>query len=250
MDAHLWQIIAVFGATVGASIFSGVAGGGGGFIMLPVYIALGLTPQQAVATNKLSAFGIGIGSVVAFKKKSFENRKLLVFLLILSFLISLLVPHIFKQLTSQSFQVVLALIFIALIPAVLSKKRGQQRSTSIIQKVVGGLLLTIVTFVQGVFSGGVGSLNNVLLISFFGLSALQANAIRRVATLALNTFIVITLALTTHFIIFKLAAAGLAGSLIGGYIGSRIALKKGEQFAKYALAAFMFVSSIVLLATA
>ena len=103
---------------------------------------------------------------------------------------------------------------------------------------------------QGVFSGGVGSLNNILLISFFGLSTLQANATRRVVTLALNTFVVIALAVTTDFIIFQLAVVGIIGSFIGGYIGSHIAIRKGEMFAKYALAAFMLVSGIILLLTA
>lgn len=250
MDVHLWQIVAVFFLTLGASIFSGMAGGGG-FIVLPVLIALGLSPKEAVATAKLSAFGIGVGSIAAFKKRSFENRKLLIFLLILSVLISLIVPHIFQRLSGKTYQIILAIIILCFIPVILNKKRGlEKRPTSRTQKIIGGVLISFVFLIQGVFSGGVGSLNNILLISFFGLSALQASAIRRVATLSLNTFIVITLALTTHFIIFKLAIAGMIGSFIGGYIGSHIAIKSGEQFAKYALAAFMLFSGIVLLATA
>jgi uncharacterized membrane protein YfcA len=79
MVVHLWQVAVVFILTFGASIFSGMAGGGGGFIILPLLIALGLSPQQAVATMKLGAFGIGTGSVAAFRKKSFENRRLLIF---------------------------------------------------------------------------------------------------------------------------------------------------------------------------
>jgi uncharacterized membrane protein YfcA len=251
MDAHAWQIIAVFVATLGASTFSGAVGGGGGFIMLPIYIGLGLSPQQAVATNKFAAFGIGIGSVAAFKKKSFENKKLLAFLLTISFLISLVVPHIFLSLSSRSFQSIIGLILIICTPLMISKKVGiEQKSTSWPKKLIGGTLICCVTLVQGVFSGGTGSLNNILLITFFGLTALQANATRRVSTLALNTFIIATLALTTNFIVFSLAVAGLVGSLAGGYLGSNIALKRGERFAKYGLAVFMVVSGIVLIATA
>jgi len=250
MEVHAWQIIAVFFLTFGASIFSGMAGGGGGFIVLPILIAMGLSPQQAVATNKLSAFGIGFGSVAAFKRKSFANPRLLAFLVALAALISLFVPHIFRQLSGKSFQIILAIIILALIPLVMSEKSGlAQKSASLPRKAIGTALISVVLFLQGLFSGGLGSLNNVLLISFFGLSTLQANAMRRVVTLALNTFIVVALILTTHFIVYKLALTGMAGSFIGGYIGSRVAIEKGEKFAKFALSAFMLVSGIWLLVT-
>lgn len=251
MDVHAWQIVAVFFLTLGASTFSGMAGGGGGFIVLPVLIALGLTPQQAVATNKLSAFGIGFGSIAAFKKRAFSNPRLLAFLVVLAAVISLFVPHIFRQLSGKNFQVILAIIILSLIPIVVSEKHGLEKQiTSLGKKFVGTLLMAIVLFVQGVFSGGIGSLNNILLISFFGLSTLQANATRRVVTLALNTFIVAALIATTHFIIYKLALSGMAGSFIGGYAGSHIAISKGERFAKYALATFMLISGIWLIVSA
>lgn len=251
MYAHHWQIAFIFLVSLLASTFSGMAGGGGGFIMLPILVALGLSPQQAVATNKLSAFGIGLGSIAAFRKKSFANPRLLLFLVAIAAVISLFVPHIFRSLSGKSFQVIMALIILALIPAVLSEKSGmKQQKKSLMTKTIGTLLIIGILFLQGVFSGGLGSLSNVMLISFFGLSTLQANAMRRVITLALNTFIVITLIATTHFIIYKLALAGLAGSFIGGYTGSHIALEKGERFAKYALAAFMAVSGVWLLLTA
>ncbi len=251
MEVQAWQIFVVFWLTLGASVFSGMAGGGGGFIVLPILIALGLSPQQAVATNKLSAFGLGFGSIAAFKKKSFSNPRLLAFFVGLAALVSLFVPHIFRQLSGKTFQLLLAIIILALIPLVISERSGlEQKATSTTKKAIGTLLIIIVLFLQGLFSGGMGSLNNVLLISFFGLSALQANAMRRVVTLALNAFIVIALVATTHFIIYKLALAGMAGSFIGGYLGSRVAIQKGEKFAKYALATFMLVSGIWLLASA
>jgi uncharacterized protein len=146
---------------------------------------------------------------------------------------------------------ILGVMIVALIPVVLSEKRGlKQKRTSVIQKTIGSLLMIVVLFLQGVFSGGMGSLNNILLIYFFGLTTLQANAMRRVITMVLNTFVVIALVATTHFIVYKLAFPGLVGGFLGGYIGSKIALQKGERFAQLALAAFMLVSGVWLIATA
>jgi uncharacterized membrane protein YfcA len=251
MTWHELQPLAVFIVVLIASIFSGMAGGGGGFIILPFLIAFGLTPQQAVATGKLSAFGLGIGSVAAFKTKYLAKPKLLAFFILLSALISLFVPHIFRSLNGQTFQLAIGALILALVQVVWFEKTGlRSKKTSSLMKYIGTIFMAIVLFLQGIFSGGVGSLNNVVLMTFFGLSTLQANATRRIITLALNTFIVLTLALTTDFIIYRLAIAGMAGSFIGGYIGSEIAIKEGEKFAKMALAMFMLVSGIWLVLTA
>jgi uncharacterized membrane protein YfcA len=84
-------------------------------------------------------------------------------------------------------------------------------------------------------------------MSFFGLKALDASAIQRVSALALNSFIVITLATTTNFIVWQYAGAGIAAAFLGGYIGSDIALERGEKFAKITLAIFMLIAGIILI---
>jgi uncharacterized membrane protein YfcA len=251
MIIHFWQILTTFIVFFGASLFSGMAGGGGGFIVLPVLIAMGLSPQQAVATGKLGAFGLSTGAVTAFRGKSFENRKLLVYMMCLAVAVSLFVPHVFREINGKTFQLILGAMLLALTPLVLfEKQRLQQKQPSRFQMTIGSILVVVVLFLQGVFSGGMGALNNVLLIYFFGLTALQANAMRRLITMSLNTFVVIALMATTHFVVYKLAAAGLVGGFIGGYIGSRIALEKGERFAQMALAIFMIISGLYLVITA
>jgi uncharacterized membrane protein YfcA len=49
---------------------------------------------------------------------------------------------------------------------------------------------------------------------------------------------------------FNYGFIALAGCLLGGFIGSRFAIKKGEKFARYALMALMLTSGIWLIATA
>jgi uncharacterized membrane protein YfcA len=251
MSLDIFHVFAVFAFVFLASIFSGMAGGGGGMITIPFLIALGLSPQQAIATNKFIGFGVGVGATAAFKRKALENPKLLTFLLIVAVSISLIVPHLFRKFSENFFQVAIGIIMLALIPVVLSEKNGlRQIQTSKMRKIIGGIFIAVVFLFQGLFSSGIGSLNNIVLMSFFGLPALTANAVRRVSTMALNTFIIITLIATTNFIIAKYAVAGISAGLIGSYIGSRMALKRGEKFAKYALALFMLVSGIILLLTA
>jgi len=42
----------------------------------------------------------------------------------------------------------------------------------------------------------------------------------------------------------------MAGGLLGGFLGSHIAIKKGDNFAKYTLLVFMIVSGAWLVVTA
>jgi uncharacterized membrane protein YfcA len=249
MDISVLHTAIVFAVVFLATIFSGMSGGGGGLIIVPFLIMVGLTPQQAIATTKFSGIGFSFGGMAAFKKKSFKNPLLLTYLIILAVFISLLVPTLFNALSGDFFQIAIGLLMIMLVPVTLSDKHGLKTvKTSSSRKIAGGFLLSITFLLQGVFSSGVGLLNNLVLMSFFGLKALDANAIQRVVALALNAFIVVSLILATNFIVWQYAIAGIFAAAAGGYIGSNIALKRGERFAKYVLAVFMFIAGIALIA--
>jgi uncharacterized membrane protein YfcA len=251
MDISVLHTGLVFVVVFFATILSGMSGGGGGLIIVPFLIAVGLTPQQAIATTKFSAIGFNFGGIAAFKKKSFNSPLLLIYLVLLAVLISLIVPTLFKKLSGDVFQIVIGIMMILLVPVMLSDKYGLKKvKTSRSRKFVGGILLSITFLLQGVFSSGVGLLNNLVFMSFFGLKALDASATQRVAALALNSFIVITLATTTNFIVWQYALAGIAAAFLGGYIGSHIALERGEKFAKVALAIFMLIAGVILIVEA
>jgi uncharacterized membrane protein YfcA len=248
MDVSALHISVVFFVVLLASIFSGMSGGGGGMLIVPFLILVGLTPQQAIATTKFSGIGFSFGGIAAFKKRALNRPLLLIYMIILAMFIGLVVPVVLKALNGQTFQIAIGLLMIILVPVTLSDKNGIKTvTTSISKKIAGGVLLGFTFLVQGVFSSGTGLLNNLVLMSFFGLKALDASAIQRVSALALNSFIIVALATTTNFIVWQYAIAGVAAGLIGGYIGSKIAIKRGEKFAKYALAIFLLISGVLLL---
>ena len=56
-----------FGVTFLTSILSGMAGGGGSFIMTPYWLIIGLTPAQGATTGAFTALGLGGGSLAAFR---------------------------------------------------------------------------------------------------------------------------------------------------------------------------------------
>jgi uncharacterized membrane protein YfcA len=79
-----------------------------------------------------------------------------------------------------------------------------------------------------------------------GLDALQSNALRRILMLvqAAAAFCIV---LPQGYIVWGYALSALVGCYLGGFIGTKIALKRGEKFVKYGLATVMVVSGFVLL---
>lgn len=250
MTWHNGLPVVVFIVGAIASALSGMAGGGGGFIITPFLILIGLTPQQAIATGKFGSFGLSAGAVAAFRSKFFGNKRLSLFVIALSCLCGLVASLTLRAINNSSLQLVMGILMLAMLPFMLLKsKRLSHWSISPIGKAFGTLLLTIILLLQGILSGGIGALVSAIFIIFFGLSALEANVMKRKSSIVLNGVVVAAL-ITSGLINFSYGFAGMAGGLIGGYIGSRIAIKQGENFARYALMLFMVVSAVWLIATA
>ncbi len=250
MTWHELQPVAVFLVTFVASAFSGMAGGGGGFIVNPFLIALGLTPQQTVATAKFVSFGLTGGSILAFRERMLQNKRFSLFIIVLSAVIGIIASLLLRKVDNKSLQLLMGIITLAMVPFMLKKARGL-KSTKVnqISKVLGAISLAFILFLQGILSGGIGSLVSAIFIVFFGTTALEANILKRKASLVLNVVIVVSL-LGSGLINYKFGFFGMAGGLLGGYVGSRIAIKNGDEFAKYALLVFMVVSGVWLVVTA
>lgn len=243
------MIILTFFVSLFASILSGISGGGGGFILTPYYIFIGLSPQQAVATGKVAGLGVAGGAITAFKGKGLVNRKLLLPLIAItvgsSFLAALLIPKV----DSELFQIIIGILLIVLIPTLFIKKSSLQPGERGGKWIFAGYTVYIlVSLVQAMFGAGLAVLLTLNLMMLFGLGALQANATKRVAQ-SVQSVLMFILLLLQGLVVVGHGIATFAGSFIGSHIGSKFAIKRGEKFVKIALAIAMAISGIALLLT-
>src|SRR5258708_4703779 len=95
---------AVFLVSIISSLLSGMAGGGGGFILTPFYILIGLTPQQAVATGKFGSFGLSLGAAAAFKKRMLDDKRFSLFIIGLSAVMGLAAALLLRQVDNTALQ--------------------------------------------------------------------------------------------------------------------------------------------------
>lgn len=229
------------------AIFSGIAGGGGGFIMTPMLILFGLSPAQAVATGKLGGFSMAIGSLYGMKSSSKLNKSVVIIAIILSVLSGIIASQIIVSINEDVYGNILGVTLILIAPIMLIKKIGHvEKHITRNKKIVAYIGLFITLFLQGILSGGFGVFVSIVLMSGLGLSAIQANITKRYTQLVLNSVIIIGL-VGSGLILWSVAAVMVAVNLIGSAIGGHIAIRKGAGFVSKVMAVLAFISGLALL---
>lgn len=246
-----WDLVIYGAAGFVLAIFSGIAGAGGGFIMTPLGIFLGMTPAQTISTGKMNGLSVTVGSLLGMKKvHGTVSRARVVPVMLLAFIIGLFVPFAIKAFENDTYRVVLGIILLLMIPVMLIKKIGvKPHNATGLQKISGGFLLSLALVLQGVFSGGLGALVNIVLMGMMGMTALEANLTKRWSQLILNTTIVLGV-VGSGLILWHVAAVGVLSTFGGSYIGGRMAVHRGDEFVVRIMVILMFVSAVALIVTA
>lgn len=246
-----WDFVIYGAAGFVMAILSGIAGAGGGFIMTPLGIFLGMSPAQTVSTGKFNGLSITIGSLFGMKKAHGRvSRARVVPVMVLAFFVGLLVPFAIKALDNKAYRIAIGIILLLMIPIVILKKIGvHPHNPSRLQKISGGFLLSLALALQGVFNGGLGTLVNVVLMGMMGMTAIEANLTKRWSQLILNTTIILGV-IGAGLIVWPAVVVGVSATLIGSYIGGRMAVSKGDEFIMRIMVVLMLVSAVALIATA
>lgn len=248
MEAITGLGLVVYGvAAFFMAILSGIGGAGGGFIMTPLLIFMGLSPAQAVATGKFSGLALSLGSLGGLSEVKRGSKKQLYFIVGLAFVIGLFAPLAITRLDSEVYRQALGILLLCMVPVLIIKKVGRKEyKPSKAKQIAGYFLLTLSLCLQAVFSGGLGTLVNIVLMVFLGMSALEANVTKRTSQVVLNTVIVLGV-LASGLVVWKLALVAVVASSAGGYIGAKIGVKRGDTFVMTVFIILMIVSALYLL---
>lgn len=242
-----WLVGLTFVITLLAGVLSGMSGGGGGFIVMPYYLFIGMPPANALATSKFGSLGTAFGALTAFRGKGLVHKGLVYKFLAITALCALIAAWLVPKIDPTVFRQAIGIFLLVLVPTLfINKPAFQPGNRSKRWVVVGFVLYTIFSFLQTVIGTGMGSILVLILMFAFGLGALEANATKRVAQVAQAVILFVLLAFQ-GFVVWAHGLAALAGSTIGSLIGTHIAIKKGAQFVKIMLAIVMVTSGIALL---
>lgn len=241
------DLLFTFSIGVLASIISGMAGGGGGLISAPFFIFIGLPPQVAVATTKFGALGLTLGSITKFRTTEYVRKDHVIFLSVLSVTAAILGSRILLTSSNETIERLVGVMMIVALPFIFMKDVGIKRFTpSYWKEALGYILYFIVLVLQAAFGAGVGMMLMVVMMGLLGFTALEANATRRIPGFVL-ALVSLLIYMFNGVVYYGHGLVMLGGMLVGGYIGTHIAVKRGSHFVKVVFAVVVAVLGLQLM---
>ncbi len=230
-----------------SSVLSGMAGVGGGFIMAPFWLLIGLSPAQGAATGAFMAVGMGGSSLAAFRGSGHipKEKWLTIGLLGITVVSAIAGALLLPKFDVSSFSTTLAVITLLALPLLFIKPKNQHVFRR--YRTVGLVMLALLIFISSIImSSAFSILITLVMMNFLSLNVLQVTALRRMIGLLQSLILFILFALQGFFI-WHIAIVAFTGGSLGSYIGTKVALKRGERFAKWALAVGAFAGAMILL---
>ncbi|CAG7613908.1 sulfite exporter TauE/SafE family protein [Leucobacter soli] len=208
--------------------------GGGGLLQLPALLLVpGITPLQALATNKLaSVFGTATSSVSYARTVRPDPRMVLPMAGIAlggafagASVAAFLPAEVFKPI------IVLALIAVALItllkPALGAVTRLRHRGAR--HAAVMWATGLAIGFYDGVLGPGTGTFLVISLVGLLGYDFLRASAKAKIVNFATNLGALLFF-VPIGAVLWPLGLAMGAANVVGSLLGSRLAIAKGTRF--------------------
>lgn len=224
--------------------------GGGGLIQLPA--ALVILPQFPVASVigslKIPAFSGTAFAAWQYIKKVNMNWVLLMIVCTLAFFASYTGSYLLSQVSNSFIKPVLLVVLTGVAIYTYTKKdfgqRDEEKSVSSRKQLQWAVLLSLlIGFYDGFIGPGAGSFFMLAFIALLHFDFLHASAHAKMVNLATNLGSV-TLFLVKGKIIWLIALPMAAANALGGFIGARLAIAKGNRFIRVF---FLFVIVLILL---
>jgi uncharacterized membrane protein YfcA len=232
MEIHILILLCIAAFLAG---FVDAIVGGGGLIQTPV--AMILLPNLAVATIigslKIPAFSGTSFAAYQYLKKVRMNWKLLFVMAIVAFAAAFLGSNLLTK-VSNEFMKPLLLVVLSLIAVYTFIKKDfgshqvKQHSTKN-QFFLAVLISIIIGFYDGFIGPGTGSFFVLAFVSVLGFDFLHASANAKMVNLATN-FGSICLFILKGKIIWAIAIPMAICNAFGGWVGAKLAIKKGNGF--------------------
>ena len=230
MDPSL--IAALVAAAVAAGFVDAIAGGGG-LITVPVLMLAGLSPDQALATNKVQGSFGAATAAVSYARSGLVDLRTQLPTAALAFAAGVAGALLVTALPTQGLRVVLpvVLIGIALFFALKPGLTDLDRAARIAPGLFALTAVPAIGFYDGLIGPGAGAFYMLAFVSLAGFGILRATAHTKLLNLASNLGGLTAFAVTGHPLWLVGLSMG-AGQMLGAWLGSRLAMRIGAGVIK------------------
>lgn len=235
MEIENYLILLCLGAFI-AGFVDAVVGGGGliqtplGFILLP-----NLHVATVIGTLKIPSFTGTFTAAVMYLKKVDIQWKLLLVMMLLAIPSAFAGSALLNIVSNDFMKPLLLLVLTGLaVYSFLKKDFGnhKDKSHSIVQQMVYAVIISItIGFYDGFIGPGTGIFFVMAFVSLLGFDFLQASANAKMVNLATNVG-AISLFVIKGKIIWSIAIPMAICNGLGGYLGAKMAIKRGNNFVR------------------
>jgi len=243
--------LVLFVISLVANLFSAFSGGGAGLIQLPALIFLGLPFVVALATHKVASVALGIGATLRHLREGGLEKNIALFILATGLPGVVLGANLIVGVSGRVAEIALGILTAGLgLYSCLNPQLGQRhedRHRDPRGLVLGGIGLFAIGALNGSLTSGTGLFVTVWLVRWFGFDYRRAVAYTLVLVgVFWNGMGAVTLGFLAE-IRWSWLPVLLAGSLLGGYLGAHLAIRKGNRWIKRAFEAIALVIGVKLI---
>jgi len=209
--------------------------GGGGLIQTPVVMVLmpNLAVSSVIGSLKIPAFSGTSFAANQYLKKVQLNWKLLSVMAVVAFGAAFLGSNLLTLVSNDFMKPLLLLVLILIAIYTFAKKdfgASQEKNLSANKQLFLGILMSIcIGFYDGFIGPGTGSFLVLGFVAILGFDFLNASANAKMVNLATN-FGSICLFVLKGKIIWAIALPMAVCNAFGGWMGAKLAIKKGNGF--------------------
>lgn len=249
MDLSLsYELIGLlFVAGILAGFVDAIAGGGG-LIALPVLLFAGLSPAQALATNKLQGSFGTLSSSLYFVRRGLVDLRAVTNMIVCTFVGAALGTILVQQIDPGFLTAVIPVLLILIaIYFLLSPQIGEEDAHQRMGSLAFALTIGFgVGFYDGFFGPGTGSFFAIAFVSLMGFGLTKATAHTKVLNLTSNIASLLFF-IAGGQVVWTLGLVMALGQLIGGRLGATLVMLKGSKLVRPLVVCVCILMSIKLL---
>lgn len=246
MDLTWYLILAIIGVGFVAGFINTLAGSGS-LLSLAMLMFIGLDANIANGTNRIGILLQNAASIAGFKEKKVFDWKQGIWLALPAVIGSVIGAWIAIDIDEKVMEMTIAGLLVFMFFLVLFKPdkwvKGQAGKVSQKPGVVQYIIFFFIGAYGGFIQAGVGFFLLAGLVLSAGFDLVKANAVK-VWIILLFTIFALAVFIYHNQVDYKIGFILAIGYMAGGYIGSKLAVKKGAQFVRIILLAALLLSAL------
>lgn len=222
-------LVVLFFVAGGAGFVDSIAGGGG-LITMPALLSVGLSPVQALATNKLQGTGGTLSASYYFVSRGKVKPGDIKLAILMTFAGSVLGTILVQMIDASVLEQLIPFLLIGIVLYfTFSPSISDSDSRQKISMMAFSFSAAIaIGFYDGFFGPGTGSFFTIAFVGLMGFSVVKATAHTKILNCTSNMASLLFFILGGN-VVWSAGLVMMAGQVIGARLGSKVVVKNGQK---------------------